>query len=81
MTHRHHGKCVGCQTVRPLERHHIRPRRFYGNNTGNQHIVLLCTTCHRELETKIPLERQMPDYWYFLIVAVFIKERSRCEVS
>lgn len=76
MAHRHFGKCPACQNTTKLERHHLLPRRFYGSGNHNAHIVCLCSSCHNELELRIPLQPKLPDWRYFAIVALFIKEKS-----
>lgn len=47
------GKCPGCRETLPLERHHVLPRRWYGTGRHNEHIVCLCTQCHKEVEAYI----------------------------
>lgn len=76
MPPRHQGTCTACQKVARLERHHITPRRFFGNGNHNHNIVLLCSGCHRDIEALIPQEQVKPRYWYFAIVAKFIKEKN-----
>jgi hypothetical protein len=76
MAHRHFGKCPACQIVGPLTKHHALPQRFYGKGKHNEHIILLCAPCHQEVERRIPLQPKLPDWRYFAIVALFIKEKS-----
>ena len=81
MNCRHYGTCPACHEKTKLERHHICPRRFYGKGKHNDHIVLLCTDCHRDIESLIPQERKMPTCWYFGIVARFIMEKSHVRTT
>lgn len=76
MAHRHSGRCPACQQRGALTKHHILPIRFYGKGSHNEHIVLLCRECHNELELRIPLQTMLPDWRYFVIVALFIKEKG-----
>ena len=41
------GLCAKCLKKRVLEKHHIRPLRFYNRNS---YVIRLCTQCHREME-------------------------------
>lgn len=41
------GRCVKCGKHRPLEQHHVLPRRWWGNKTET---VKLCRQCHREAD-------------------------------
>ena len=76
MTHRYSGRCPACQQVGGKTKHHILPIRHYGKGKHNEHAVMLCRTCHNELEMRIPLQPKLPDWQYFAIVALFIKEKS-----
>jgi 5-methylcytosine-specific restriction endonuclease McrA len=44
-----YGLCPKCKTLQELERHHIKPRRFY-NGDKTQPILYLCTKCHQDIE-------------------------------
>lgn len=77
MAHRHHGRCPACRQVGPLTRHHIQPVRFYGKGKHNEHIVLLCRSCHHDVEKLIPLKDKLQTWQYFAIVALFIRRRNR----
>lgn len=75
------SKCPACQEVKPTEKHHLLPRRWYGNGRGNDHIVCVCTECHQAIERTISVAEkrvrgQLKDWQYFAIVTRFIKERS-----
>lgn len=73
------GKCPACQEVKTLERHHILPRRWYGNGRANDHVVCVCTECHQTIERTISVAEkrvrgQLQDWQYFAIVTRLIKE-------
>lgn len=73
---RHEGVCIGCGEFMQFQRHHIRPARFYGRGKDNDHICLLCETCHMQLETRIPQEQCLQDWEYFAIIARFLKQKE-----
>ena len=76
---RHRGRCPACKRVGRLTRHHLLPRRFYGNGQHNEHILLLCKECHEELEVRIPLNTRLNDWQYLAIAAKYLKEKSHEE--
>jgi len=43
------GRCNFCGESNDLELHHVVPRR-YGGNDSNANTVLLCADCHRKIE-------------------------------
>ena len=63
--------CPKCQKVRQMTRHHIFPKRFYGEKYGDR-IFLLCRKCHDELEKLIP-SYKMPNSFYPNVVLAFLK--------
>jgi len=71
------GRCPACGERHILTRHHILPRRFFGNGKHNDNIVLLCRPCHNEVELRIPQYDVIATWKYFAIVAKFIKEKNR----
>jgi len=73
---KHHGRCPACRKVTTLTRHHIFPSRFYGRGQHNEHILLLCRSCHDLLEERIPRNQRLPDWHYLAITALFIKEMN-----
>jgi len=44
-----YGLCPKCLELKELERHHIKPKRFYSKD-NTQPILYICTNCHREIE-------------------------------
>lgn len=75
------GRCPACRESAPLERHHILPRRFFGTGRHNDHIVCLCSACHREVEITINRREryrggELTVTEYFVIVAKLIKEKN-----
>lgn len=77
---RHKGRCPACKRVGRLTRHHLLPRRFFGNGNHNEHIALLCKQCHREVESRIPIETRLNEWQYFAIVAKYLKEKSHDDI-
>lgn len=74
------GKCPACQKVTALERHHILPRRFFGTGRHNDHIVCLCSDCHKKVEARINRREryragQLTTLEYFAIVLLYMKEQ------
>lgn len=63
-------ECPKCKEVKPMTRHHLYPKRFYGNTSE---IFMLCRECHYALEKLIPLDQIMPRQFYEIIVEVFLK--------
>ena len=66
------GKCPKCgkgwNEVQKT-RHHLLPKEFFGEN---DHILLICTECHENLETRIPHKRKFAITTYYLIVNNFL---------
>lgn len=94
--HRKNGKtglCPRCLRIRGLSKHHVFPRRFFGNGNGNQSILLLCGECHDEIERVIPrsfrlskeqyleLHRQFLRGSDFEILSVLVRRYQRKKVS
>ena len=50
------GCCVKCLKVRPLQRHHLLPLRFFGRNKST---LFLCDKCHKEIEAILPQQRKL----------------------
>lgn len=46
------GLCPRCHEARILEKHHVAPRRFFGNK-DNCHLYL-CSKCHESIEEILP---------------------------
>jgi len=49
--------------LKPLNRHHIVPRRFW--KVGNDLTILLCLDCHKEIDDLLPQRRMLSriEYW------------------
>jgi len=63
--------CPGCGEHCKMTRHHIYPRRHFGNGKKNSQVFLLCQQCHCELERLIPYE-VMPLEFYQAVIRVFL---------
>jgi len=66
----------GTDQKKPLTKHHIFPRRFFKQKltgNGNGEIVLICRSCHDELENSIPQKRRLPAQEYVDILILFCK--------
>lgn len=75
MAHRHEGKCPGCHKPGALTKHHLFPVRFFGKGKHNDNILLLCRSCHNEMEKMIPLKDALEKWQYLAIAARFLRER------
>lgn len=64
-------ECPACGVVTNMTSHHIMPVRHYGRKSNN-HIILLCRSCHTHLERYIP-QAPMPRDFYNAIVVVFLE--------
>ncbi|MFH0840885.1 MAG: hypothetical protein V1865_02810 [bacterium] len=49
------GKCLKCRHIRRLQKHHIYPRRHFGNGKQNKKTLELCNECHLEIDRTILL--------------------------
>jgi len=67
--------CPKCKQYKPMTRHHIYPKCFYGKEK-NDTVFLLCRDCHTELEKNIPSFR-MPHSFYPNVVLAFIKGKEK----
>jgi len=65
--------CPKCRVHRPMELHHVLPRRFFGRK-GNDLTFLLCGKCHDQLEQLIPEHEQLPKDEYVHILLRFLEE-------
>ncbi len=63
--------CPVCGKVKEPTRHHILPKRHFGNGNKNKGgIVKICRKCHDKIEIKIP-QKKMPAGFYYLILSTF----------
>lgn len=70
---RHFGKCPVCKKEKHLTRHHILPRRFFGNI---EEIVLVCRICHDDIEKEIPdYQKMTTEFYYDILIKFGIYER------
>jgi len=44
--------CPACGQARPMTKHHVKPRRWFGRE-NNETTVKLCRDCHDEVERRI----------------------------
>lgn len=65
-------ECPKCGEEKPMTRHHVYPKRFFGTRYSNS-LYLLCRECHNELEKYIPQQELMPKAFYLAIIEVFLK--------
>lgn len=68
-------RCLKCRQKKILTRHHILPRRFYGS-PPDAPILLICRSCHDDLEILIPQQPKMERHQYWIILFQFLN-RSR----
>jgi hypothetical protein len=59
-----------------LTRHHILPRRFFGNKK-NSPILHLCRKCHDDIELLLPQEIKMTRSEYVEIAVDFLTPDSK----
>ena len=71
------GKCCRkCGKDNDLSRHHIYPRRFFGNHKKT---ICFCIECHEEIEKLIPFEKQDVEF-YRQIVKDFLGKEVQHEI-
>ena len=54
------GLCPKCFHVRCLTKHHVFPKRYFGNGKRNSSILYLCAECHHGrtgIEATLPLRK------------------------
>lgn len=67
------GLCPKCLYVRELTRHHVYPRRFYGNHK-NSPILHLCREDHDKIEKLIPMNDKLSKMDYLQLTREFLLE-------
>lgn len=67
----HYGLCGRCLYLRELTKHHLYPRRFFGNSS-NSPILFLCRSCHDAIEKLIPVETPLEKEDYLQIAREFL---------
>lgn len=63
--------CPKCLEVKGGTRHHIYPKRFFGNPPGAP-ILWLCRQCHDALERQIPQHVELDRKDYLHLVQEFL---------
>lgn len=67
----HYGLCCKCLYLRDLTKHHVYPRRFFGNSP-NSPILFLCRGCHDSIEINIPKDVVLHKDDYLQIAREFL---------
>ena len=66
------GICKKCgEYTSSLQKHHIYPKRFFGEN-NNPYKLRLCDTCHKEIELLIPRFEVKEKSFYAILTAEFL---------
>jgi hypothetical protein len=55
-----------------LTRHHVLPKRFFGSS-DTAPVVLLCRSCHDQVEEMIPLKEQRGIQFYWAVLFLFLE--------
>ncbi len=75
------GVCPHCLRIRGLTKHHIFPKRFFGNGNGNRSKLLLCEECHDFIEKIIPYSIKFTKGQYIELHRFFLKGEGYEELS
>lgn len=67
------GLCPVCLFLRDLTRHHIYPKRFFGE-PKNSPVLYLCRGCHDGIEERIPQHDKLTKREYLQIAREFLGE-------
>jgi hypothetical protein len=62
-----YGICPKCKCECRLNKHHIKPVRFWGKGRHNNSILYICRNCHDLLEAMIPYEKQKVSFYYQIL--------------
>lgn len=65
--------CPKCCTLQLGTRHHVYPRRFFGES-DDAPIFWLCRRCHNQLERLIPEKQELQPEDYVEILRQFLEE-------
>jgi hypothetical protein len=65
--------CPKCRRVREGTRHHVLPKRFFGDSP-HAPILYLCRDCHDLIEKEIPLHYKLEREDYFQLTAEFLEQ-------
>lgn len=63
--------CPKCLELKFQTRHHIYPRRFFGNGS-NAPILYLCDQCHKGIEAIIPRDVELEPEDYLQIAREYL---------
>lgn len=63
------AQCPKCFRYLKLTKHHVLPRRFFGENSSK---LLICRDCHSKLEMMIPVHEQQPPDFYREVITKFL---------
>lgn len=75
------GVCPHCLKIRGLTKHHIFPKRFFGNGNGNRSSLLLCQDCHKFIEDIIPFSIKLTKEQYLELHKFFLKGENFNKLS
>jgi transcription elongation factor Elf1 len=64
---RHKGVCPKCNEERPLTKHHVYPKRWFGRGKENQQYLWICRECHDELELLIPYKKKKRNFYVDIV--------------
>ena len=70
------GICQKCVKGNLVEKHHIYPKRFFGNK-NNPFKLYLCEKCHRKLEMLIPRDEEMDKSFYDRVTMEFLCNHNK----
>jgi len=68
-------KCKTSEAQKEITKHHIFPKRFFGNGKRNNHHIRLCRSCHDELERLIPFAEEKPRSFFLRVLWSWINEK------
>ena len=75
------GVCPRCLHIQGLSKHHVFPKRFFGNGNGNRSALLLCEECHEFIESIIPFSIKLRKEQYLEIHRLFLQREGYEELS
>lgn len=67
---RNQGLCPKCLRLKPMTKHHILPKRFFGSNSP---ILNLCRSCHDLIEELIPESVKLDFREYMELTVDFLR--------
>lgn len=63
------GLCPKCLEIKRLTKHHIFPKRFFGENDN---VLYICRECHNSIENIIPLGYSLSKEIYLNLTRQFL---------